>query len=275
MALKRFRPVTPGLRKKIAIKKSYPKVKKIRSLIVANSGPVARSKGTVSMRHRSAGVKKMYRIVDFKRDKYNVKARVSRVDYDPNRGCSLALLNYIDGEKRYILRPGSLKVGDFVVSSKSSVEIKAGNSTSLSNLPLGTSIHNIEIYPGKGGQIVRGAGNFATIMAKEGSWASVKLPSGEIKKISALCFATIGVLDNEDIKNISFGKAGIKKYIGRRSKVRGVAYGNPRKHPHGGSYKTSGVGRKSPVSPWGQPAKGYKTRRRTHTDKYIVSKRKK
>jgi len=275
MPLIKHRPSTAGLRGKISFKKKYAKRQKVRGLIVSQKGPVARSRGTVSMRHRSRGVKKSYRVIDFKRDKYDIVGKVAGIEYDPNRGSSIALIFYKDGEKRYILHPKGLEIGDFVVSSRGVVDPKPGNSGPLSNLPLGVQVHNVELHPGRGGEIARGAGNFALITAKEGKYCTLKLPSGEIKKLQAHCLATVGVLDNEEIKNISYCKAGIKKYLGRRSKVRGVAYGNPRSHPHGGSYKTSGVGRKSPVSPWGQPAKGFKTRRRTHTNKYIIERRKK
>jgi large subunit ribosomal protein L2 len=274
MALIKHRPKTSSLRGKISLKRKYPKFSRVRSLVVSQKGPVARSHGTVSMRHRSRGVKKLYRVIDFRRDKHDIPGKVVSIQYDPNRGSSIALIVYKDGEKRFILRPRGLEIGDFVISSATAVEERVGNCSTLGNLPLGVPVHNVELHPKKGGEIARGAGNFCIIMAKESGYASVKMPSGEVKKIRLSCFATIGSLDNEDVKNISFGKAGIKKHIGRRSKVRGVAYGNPRKHPHGGSYKTSGVGRKSPVSPWGQPAKGFKTRKRLHTDKYIVEKRK-
>ncbi|MBU1104906.1 MAG: 50S ribosomal protein L2 [Patescibacteria group bacterium] len=273
MALKRYKPTTPGQRGKISLRRKNQKLARVKSLVVGSRGSTARSRGRVSMRHRSAGAKKAYRKIDFKRDKYDILAKVEQIEYDPNRGSSIALILYADGERRYILRPKELKVGDTVVSSKQAVDQNPGNSCPLNLMPVGSHINCVELHVGKGGEMARGAGNFATITAKEGKYVNIKLPSGEVKKIFGNCSGSFGVLDNEDVKNISLGKAGIKKYLGRRSKVRGVAYGSPRSHPHGGSYKTSGVGRASPVSPWGQPAKGFKTRKRTHTDKFIVERK--
>lgn len=274
MALKYFKPVTPGLRGKISLVKKAHVHSGVKSLLVPLKGHSGRSHGRVSVRGRSRGTKKLYRIIDFKRDKYEIEGTVSAIEYDPNRGSSIALIFYMDGEKRYILCPKGLKVGDRVLSSLKKFEkASVGFSSQLKNLPIGAQIHNIELHPGRGGEIARSAGSYAILTACEQSYANIKMPSGEVKRINASCMATLGALDNEDLKNINYGKAGIKKYLGRRPKVRGVARSNPSEHPHGGSYKTSGVGRKSPVSQWGQPSKGYKTRRRKHTDKYIVSRK--
>jgi len=274
MALKKHKPTSPGLRGKVSLVKKYKKSRKVRSLLKPLKGHFARSNGRVSVRHRSRGAKKQYRKIDFKRDKYDIEGNVVSIDYDPNRGSSIALINYVDGERRYILRPRGLEIGDKIVSKKDGFEAKAGFATFLRNMPVGSLVHNVELHPGKGGEVARGAGGFAVITAKEKSYVNISLPSGEVKKFLDTCMATFGVLDNDDLKNVKYGKAGIKIYMGRRPKVRGVAYSNPTDHPHGGSYKTSGVGRKTPVSPWGQPAKGYKTRNRKHTDKYIISRKK-
>jgi len=212
------------------------------------------------------------RIIDFKRNKKGIPAKVFAIEYDPTHGPNIALLHYADGEKRYILAPKGLKKGD-VVKAGEKADLTVGNALPLKNIPIGTFVHNIEIYPGRGGQFVRSAGCGAIIMSADSKFTTLKFPSKEIRKILSSCFATIGVLSNEDVKNVKMGKAGRKIHLGIRPTVRGVAM--PYKHPHGGSYSTTGVGRKSPVSPWGQPAKGKKTRRRKHTNKYILQKRRK
>jgi len=213
----------------------------------------------------------MYRLIDFKRDKDGVPARVASIEYDPNRSANIALLHYKDGEKRYILAPLGLKVGDRILSGEEA-EIRSGNAMLLKNIPLGTQIHNIELNPGHGGQIVRGAGGYAQLMAKEGKYAQVRLPSGEVRMISLECKATIGQVGNLDHENVSLGKAGRRRWKGRRPKVRGVAM-NPVDHPHGGGEGKSSGGR-HPVTPWGVPTKGYKTRVKKASDKLIVKKRK-
>jgi len=228
------------------------------------------NQGRISVRHRGAGEKTHYRIIDFKRDKADIPATVSTIEYDPNRSSHIALLTYADGEKRYILQPAGVKVGDSVVSG-TSVDILPGNALPLKNVPLGTMVHNVELKPGKGGQIARSAGSAVQVVAKEGEYASVKMPSGEIRKINVECLATVGQVGNVDHENVSIGKAGRSRWLGKRPHVRGVAM-NPVDHPLGGGEgKTSGG--RHPVSPWGQPAKGYKTRNRKATDRFIVQRR--
>jgi large subunit ribosomal protein L2 len=224
----------------------------------------------LSIWHRGGGHKRMYRVIDFKRDKFGIPARVATVEYDPNRSAFIALLHYADGEKRYILYPLGVKVGDKVVSGPDA-DIVAGNALPLRNIPTGTMIHNIELRPGKGGQLVRSAGGSAQLLAKEGDYAQVRLPSGEVRKVYVDCIATIGQLGNVDHENISIGKAGRKRWMGIRPTVRGVAM-NPVDHPHGGGEgKTSGG--RHPVTPWGKPTRGYKTRHNKQTDQFVVKQR--
>jgi len=230
------------------------------------------NQGELTIWRRGGGHKRHYRIVDFKRDKTGIPARVATIEYDPNRSAFIALLNYADGEKRYILYPQGLKVGDHVVSGPDS-DIVNGNSLPLKNIPVGTMIHNIELRPGKGGQMVRSAGGAAQLLAKEGEYAQVRLPSGEVRKVFIECVATVGQLGNLDHENVSIGKAGRKRWMGIRPTVRGVAM-NPVDHPLGGGEgKTSGG--RHPVTPWGQPTRGYKTRNNKSTDRYIVKRREK
>jgi large subunit ribosomal protein L2 len=230
------------------------------------------NQGELTIWRRGGGHKRHYRIVDFKRDKTGIPARVATIEYDPNRSAFIALLNYADGEKRYILYPQGLKVGDHVVSGPES-DIVNGNSLPLKNIPVGTMIHNIELRPGKGGQMVRSAGGAAQLLAKEGEYAQVRLPSGEVRKVFIECVATVGQLGNLDHENVSIGKAGRKRWMGIRPTVRGVAM-NPVDHPLGGGEgKTSGG--RHPVTPWGQPTRGYKTRNNKSTDRYIVKRREK
>ncbi|WP_028324433.1 50S ribosomal protein L2 [Desulfatirhabdium butyrativorans] len=226
--------------------------------------------GRVTARHRGGGERRHYRIIDFKRDKIGIPAKVAAIEYDPNRSSRIALLHYADGEKRYILAPIDLKAGDTVMSGPEA-DIRAGNSLPLDKIPLGSQIHNIELRSGKGGQIVRSAGTFAQLMAKEERYALVKLPSGEVRKVLLSCYATIGQLGNIVHENVSIGKAGRKRHMGWRPKVRGVAM-NPIDHPMGGGEGRSSGGR-HPCSPWGMPTKGYKTRKNKRTDKYIVKRR--
>lgn len=226
--------------------------------------------GRITCRHKGGGHKRHYRVVDFKRDKIDIPAKVAAIEYDPNRSARIALLNYVDGEKRYILAPINLNVGDTVISG-SSADIKPGNSLPLENIPLGTQIHNIELKLGKGGQIVRGAGTFAQLMAKEKAYAMVRLPSGEVRMVLMKCRATIGRLGNTEHSSISKGKAGRSRWLGIRPSVRGVAM-NPVDHPMGGGEGRSSGGR-HPCSPWGKPTKGYRTRKNKTTNKYIVKRR--
>jgi len=228
--------------------------------------------GRITVRHRGGGTKQKYRIIDFKRDKDDIKAKVAAIEYDPNRTANIALLHYVDGEKRYIIAPIGLKVGDMVESGRNA-DIKPGNSLPLSYIPVGTTIHNVELKPGKGAQLVRSAGNAAQLMAKEGKYAQIRLPSGEVRMVEISCRASIGQISNIENKNITIGKAGRKRWMGFRPSVRGVAM-NPVDHPHGGGEGKSPIGRPSPVTPWGKPTLGYKTRKKNKkSDKFIVKKR--
>jgi large subunit ribosomal protein L2 len=227
--------------------------------------------GRMTIRHRGGGHKRRYRVIDFRRDKDGVPASVASIEYDPNRSARIALLHYVDGEKRYILAPLGLRVGDRVLSGEGA-EIRPGNTVRLRDMPLGTQIHNIELSPGHGGQMVRSAGGYAQLMAKEGKYAQVKLPSGEVRMVSLECRATLGQIGHLEHENVSLGKAGRNRWKGRRPRVRGVAM-NPVDHPHGGGEGKSSGGR-HPVTPWGVPTKGYKTRVKKSSDKYIVKKRK-
>ncbi len=230
--------------------------------------------GHITMRHQGGRHKRYYRVIDFKRNKFDIPARVDSLEYDPNRASLVAQINYVDGEKSYILAPLGLEVGDRVLAGQKA-DINLGNALPLKNIPIGTVIHNIELTPGRGGQLARSAGNSATLMAKEGLWANIKLPSGEVRKVSVESMATIGALGNIDHKNITYGKAGRKRHMGIRPTVRGVAM-SPRDHPHGGGEGRSGIGKKSPVTPWGKKTMGKKTRKRTKvSNKYIVSRRSK
>jgi len=246
-----------------------------KSLVVALKKFSGRNNsGKITVRHKGGGAKKKYRIIDFKRTKDDIPAKVSAIEYDPNRSANIALLVYADGEKRYILAPNKLKVGDVIVSGAGS-DIKVGNSMPLSSIPVGTMIHNVELKPGKGGQLVRSAGNSAQLMAKEGKYAQVRLPSSEVRMVRIECRATIGQVGNIDHENIKVGKAGKSRHMGIRPTVRGSVM-NPNDHPHGGGEGRAPIGRPSPVTPWGKPTMGYKTRKKNKTsDKYIVRPRKK
>lgn len=272
MAVKRVKPTSPGRRFQMfsnfeEITTSSPE-KSLLKPIRRTGGRNAN--GRITCRHRGGGHKRFYRIIDFKRDKTGIPAKVASIEYDPNRSARIALLNYVDGEKRYILAPANLSVGDTVLAGPD-VDIKPGNALPLSSIPLGTHIHNIELRLGKGGQIVRSAGTFAQLMAKEDKYALVKLPSGEVRMVLIKCMATIGQIGNSEHDSIDLGKAGRKRYLGRRPKVRGVAM-NPVDHPMGGGEGRSSGGR-HPCSPWGTPAKGYRTRKNKKTDRYIVKRR--
>ena len=230
------------------------------------------SRGKITVRHRGGGYRPKYRIIDFKRDKDGIPGKVATIEYDPNRSANIALINYADGEKRYIVAPNKLAVGDVIVSGPDA-DIKIGNALPVANIPVGTIIHNIELKPGKGAQLVRSAGNGAQLMAKEGKFASLRLPSGEVRKVRQECRATIGEVGNIDHQNIQIGKAGRKRHMGIRPTVRGSVM-NPNDHPHGGGEGKAGIGRVSPVTPWGKPALGYKTRKKGKpSDKYIVKRR--
>ncbi len=235
-----------------------------------NSG--RNSYGRITVRHRGGGNRKKYRIIDFKRDKFDMSAKVLGIEYDPNRSAHIALIQYEDGEKRYILAPAGLKAGD-TVEAGASADIKPGNALPLVNIPTGTFIHNVELYPGRGGQLARAAGNAAQLMAKEGAYALLRLPSGELRNVSVNCMATIGQVGNVDHENVKIGKAGRKRHMGWRPTVRGSVM-NPNDHPHGGGEGKSPIGRPGPVTPWGKPALGYKTRaKKNRSDKMIVKRR--
>jgi large subunit ribosomal protein L2 len=229
------------------------------------------NRGVVTVRHRGGGHKRRYRIIDFRRDKFGVPGRVDSIEYDPNRSARIALIVYHDGEKRYMLAPVGLKVGDTVMSGPDA-EIRPGNALPIHQIPLGTTIHNVELYPGRGGQLVRSAGNAAQLLAKEGTMAQVRLPSGEVRYIDVNCLATIGQVSNPDHANINKGKAGRQRWLGKRPSVRGIAM-DPGSHPHGGGEGRSPIGMPGPKTPWGKPALGKKTRRNKFTNKYIVRRR--
>jgi len=272
MALKRVKPTSPGRRFQVySTFEEITKVKPEKSLLKPLRKKGGRnSNGRVTSRHRGGGHKRNYRVIDFKRDKVDIPAKVASIEYDPNRSARIALLYYADGEKKYIIAPLKLSVGDTVMAGPNS-DIKPGNSLPLASIPLGTNIHNIELRLGKGGQIVRSAGTFAQLMAKENKYALVKLPSGEVRMVHLNCRATIGQIGNVMHENISLGKAGRKRWLGKRPKVRGVAM-NPVDHPMGGGEGRSSGGR-HPCSPWGKPTKGYRTRKNKQTQKYIVKRR--
>jgi large subunit ribosomal protein L2 len=229
--------------------------------------------GRMTIRFRGSGHKRLYRRVDFRREKAGVPARVIAIEYDPNRSARIALLQYADGERRYILAPEGLARNETVMSG-GMAEVRTGNALPLTNMPLGTMIHNVELKPGKGGQLIRSAGSFAQVMGRDGEYVQIRLKSGEMRKVLATCMATVGQVGNLDHENVSIGKAGRSRWLGRRPHVRGVAM-NPVDHPHGGGEGKSGQGNPHPVSPWGTPTKGYKTRKNKATDKFIISRRKK
>jgi large subunit ribosomal protein L2 len=270
--IKTYKPTSAGIRFRKTLVRDVAKVRPEKGLTVHFKGAVGRSGGSVTTRHKEVGARKLYRIIDFKRNKFEIPATVASIQYDPNRGVNIALLNYVDGEKRYILAPEGLKVGDKVISS-ATAEFNVGNALPLERIPLGVNIHNIELNPGSGGIMVRGAGNYAQILAKEGSYVNVRLPSGEVKKVLKSCYATIGMLSNMDLRNTQLGKAGKNRHKGVRPTVRGVAMPDPGKHPHAGSYKDNGIGMPSPKTPWGKKARGLKTRRRKSTNYTIVTSR--
>ena len=274
MVIKKYNPTTPGLRgMTVSTFEEITCDTPEKSLTVTLKKHAGRNlRGKITVRHRGGGYRPKYRIIDFKRDKDGVPGTVATIEYDPNRTANIALINYADGEKRYIIAPNKLNVGD-VIESGAEADIKVGNALPLANIPVGTIIHNVELKPGKGGQMVRSAGNGAQLMAKEGAFAQVRLPSGEVRKIHIGCRATIGEVGNLDHQNIQIGKAGRKRHMGIRPTVRGSVM-NPNDHPHGGGEGKAGIGRVSPVTPWGKPALGYKTRKKKKaSDKYIVKRR--
>ena len=275
MSIKTYKPTTPSRRHMSVsgfdgVDKHAKPQKELVEVLKKHSG--RNSYGRITVRHQGGGNRKKYRIIDFKRDKMDVPATVQRLEYDPNRSAYIALVEYTDGERRYILAPVGLNVGDTVLSS-AAADIKPGNALPLANIPVGTVIHNIELYPGKGAQLVRSAGVAAQLMAKENGMATVRLPSGEYRKVRLNCIACIGQVGNVDHANIAIGKAGRKRHMGIRPTVRGSVM-NPCDHPHGGGEGKAPVGRPGPVTPWGKPAMGYKTRKKKNaTDKFIVKRR--
>ena len=272
MAIKQFKPYTPG-RRFMTVQKNDDLTKKDpeRSLLEPLHKKGGRNnRGRITMRHRGGGARRLYRVIDFKRNKLSVPGKIAAIEYDPNRNARIALVHYLDGEKRYILAPKDLKVGDTIVAGPES-DIRPGNALKLKDIPVGTMVHNLELEPGRGGKLVRAAGTSAQLMAKEGKYAYLRMPSGELRLILQECMATIGQVGNEDYENVSLGKAGKTRWLGRRPMVRGMVM-NPVDHPMGG-----GEGRrkshKHPVSPWGTPAKGYRTRKNKPSDRLIVRRR--
>jgi large subunit ribosomal protein L2 len=246
----------------------------VRSLLVKIPVRAGRNNnGRITSRHREGGAKKLYRIIDFKRNKFGVEGRVATVEYDPYRNCRICLINYLDGDKRYILQPKGLNVGDKIMAAEAGLDVKPGNAMKLKNIPVGTLVHNIEMNPGQGGKLARSAGSYAQIMGKDGKYVSLRLPSGEMRYILNECMATIGTVGNEDYANMVIGKAGRNRHRGIRPQTRGSAM-NPVDHPHGGGEGKTNSGR-HPVTPWGMPTKGYKTRKKKASDRLIISRRKK
>jgi large subunit ribosomal protein L2 len=274
MGIRRHKPTTPTLRyQTVPTFEEVTKTRPEKGLTAPVKPKGGRNcYGRMTMRYRGGGHKRLYRIIDYKRDKFGIPATVASIEYDPNRSARIALLHYVDGEKRYIIAPAGIAVGSKVMSGPGA-EIRVGNTLPLKNIPLGTEIHNVELVPGKGGQLARGAGTFVQLVAKEGNYAQLKLPSGEVRLARQECLGTIGQVGNVDHENITIGKAGRNRWLGRRPHVRGVAK-NPIDHPMGGGEGKSSGGR-HPCSPWGWPTKGYKTRTRKVSDRYIVRRRKK
>ncbi len=275
MGIKKFKPTSPARRQMtVSTFEEITKTKPEKSLVETIKKHSGRNnQGRITVRHKGGGNRVKYRIIDFKRNKDDIPAKVSAIEYDPNRSAFIALLTYADGEKRYIIAPAKLNVGDTVISGTKDVDIKIGNAMPLAAMPVGTVIHNIEMKPGKGGQMVRSAGISAQLMAKEGNYATLRLPSGEMRMVRVECRATVGVVGNSDHFNITIGKAGRKRHMGIRPTVRGSVM-NPNDHPHGGGEGRAPIGRPSPVTPWGKPTVGYKTRKtKKDSDKYIVKSR--
>ena len=276
MAIKHYKPTTPGRRGMTTM--DYSELSKVapeRSLLEPLKKNAGRnSYGRITVRHRGGGNRRKYRVIDFKRERFGVNATVMTLEYDPNRSAFIALVQYEDGERRYIIAPIGLKVGDVIVSGPDA-DIKPGNALPLTNIPVGTFVHNIELYPGKGAQLARSAGNMAQLMAKENGMALLRLPSSELRNVPANCMATVGQVSNPEHSNVNYGKAGRKRHMGWRPTVRGSVM-NPCDHPHGGGEGKSPIGRPGPVTPWGKPALGYKTRnKKNRSNKYIVKRRSK
>ena len=273
MAIRNYKPTTPGRRKMSTltndeITKSTPE-KSLTVILTKRSG--RNNQGKITVRHQGGGVKRKYRIIDFKRNKFNVPGKVASIEYDPNRTANIALINYNDGEKRYILAPKNLEVGTTIEAGEN-VDIKIGNALPIMNIPVGTMVHNIELRPGKGGELARSAGSSAQILGREGKYVMIRLSSGEQRKVLGTCMATVGEVGNEDASLVKIGKAGRSRHMGIRPTVRGSVM-NPNDHPHGGGEGRAPVGRKAPVTPWGKPALGYKTRKKKQSDKFIVRRR--
>jgi len=274
MAIKTYKPTTPSRRYMTNLDSSditaKPSVRALLKNLPRSAG--RNSNGRITSRHREAGAKKLYRIIDFKRNKFNVEGTVATIEYDPYRNCRICLVKYTDGDRRYILQPKGLVVGDKIMSADAGLDIKTGNTMKLKSIPVGTLVHNIEMSPGHGGQIARSAGGYAQIMGRDGKYVSLRLPSSEMRYILGECLATIGTVGNEDFSNIVIGKAGRSRHLGIRPQTRGSAM-NPIDHPHGGGEGKTNSGR-HPVSPWGMPTKGYKTRKKKASDKLIITKKK-
>ena len=273
MAIKQYKPTSPGRRG--ATGQTFEEITKHKpekALTVPLKRKAGRNaQGRLTVRHRGGGAKRQLRIIDFKRNNFGVPGKVAAIEYDPNRSARIALIHYADGDKRYILWPVGLKVGDTVMSG-AEAEIRPGNALPMKNIPLGTAVHNVELYLKRGGQMVRSAGSSAQLLAKEGDYVLLRLPSGEVRKVLADCVATIGQVGNVEHSQMKLGRAGRSRLLGRRPQVRGSAM-NPRDHPHGGGEGKAGIGMPGPKTPWGKPALGYRTRRRKDTDKYIVRRR--
>jgi len=275
MAIKTYKPTTPSRRYMTNLDSGDITAKaSVRSLLKKLPAHAGRnSNGRITSRHKQAGAKKLYRIIDFKRDKFGIEGTVATVEYDPYRNCRICLIKYVDGDRRYVLQPKGLKVGDKIMSAESGLDIKTGNAMKLKSIPVGTLVHNIELNPGQGGKFARSAGGYAQIMGRDGKYVSLRMPSSEMRYILGECLATIGTVGNEDFANIVIGKAGRSRHLGKRPQTRGSAM-NPIDHPHGGGEGKTNSGR-HPVSPWGMPTKGYKTRKKKSSDRLIITKRKK
>jgi large subunit ribosomal protein L2 len=275
MAIKSYKPTSPGRRYITNLDSGDITAKaSVRALLKKLPAHAGRnSNGRITSRHREAGAKKLYRIIDFKRNKFGIEGTVATVEYDPYRNCRICLVKYVDGDRRYILKPKGLEVGDKIMAAESGLDIKPGFTMKLKNIPVGTLVHNIEMNPGQGGKIARSAGGYAQIMGRDGKYVSLRLPSGEMRYILGECLATVGTVGNEDYSNIVGGKAGRSRHRGIRPQTRGSAM-NPIDHPHGGGEGKTNSGR-HPVSPWGMPTKGFKTRKKKASDKLIISRKKK
>ncbi len=275
MAIKTYKPTTPSRRYMTNLDSGDITAKaSVRALLKKLPAHAGRnSNGRITSRHRQAGAKKLYRIIDFKRNKLGVQGTVATIEYDPYRNCRICLVKYTDGDRRYILQPKGLQVGDKIMSAEAGLDIKPGNAMKLKSIPVGTLVHNIEMNPGQGGKIARSAGGYAQIMGRDGKYVSLRLPSSEMRYILGECMATIGTVGNEDFANIVIGKAGRSRHLGIRPQTRGSAM-NPIDHPHGGGEGKTNSGR-HPVSPWGMPTKGYKTRKKKSSDRLIITRRKK